>query len=577
MFSALRAAMVVVLLLLASGGAGARTVLDLDAARQPVALADWGDHWVDTTGSATLQQVLRLGPDAQRPTLARGIYPLKPGQVLWIRFSVPAAPDAERWYLKLPNAGLDRVTLYTRQERGWSQQSAGDRVAVADWPLPHLYPILPLAVSAADASYYALRIEASNSFSTPLQFVSESHLSAEQQRISLLHGIYFGLLAMVVIFGWVSALVMRDIAYFWFGLFALLVMATVASWVGVAGLHLWPNDPVWNDAAEYVLPVLSLAPLVVFVALTVSLRARSAWAFGLFCALAVSALAAAAAAGVLGSPRRLEVSLAAIGTLSLASVAGMAWSWYHGDRFARWLLLAFSPMVAALPFPVARSMEWLPLGFLTQHGMQLALAVTLPALFFLLILRSQERRDYRRRLTQLDQVDPLTGLVNDDVFAHRLRTLIERSARFDHQSAVVLVDFTNMHRLREEFGRKAVLEVLLRLGGRLTSLVRDVDTVARLGDARFGILIEGPVPTDRGAALGSKVLARLIMPFSRMPQGLAVRPKVAVALVPAHGETPDEVIERLDGLLKGAPPDNRKTIFVVDSMPAALPSSEPMT
>ena len=171
MYSALRAAMVVVLLLLAGGGAGARTVLDLDAARQPVALADWGDYWVDTTGSATLQQVLRLGADAQRPTLARGIYPLKPGQVLWIRFSVPAAPDAERWYLKLPNAGLDRVTLYTRQERGWSQQSAGDRVAVADWPLPHLYPILPLAVSAADASYYALRIEASNSFSTPLQFV----------------------------------------------------------------------------------------------------------------------------------------------------------------------------------------------------------------------------------------------------------------------------------------------------------------------------------------------------------------------------------------------------------------------
>ncbi|MBK8072231.1 MAG: hypothetical protein IPK34_09550 [Ramlibacter sp.] len=51
---------------------------------------------------------------------------------------------------------------------------------------------------------------------------------------------------------------MRDIAYFWFSLFALLLMATVANWVSVAGLHLaWPNDPVWNDAAEYVLPVLN--------------------------------------------------------------------------------------------------------------------------------------------------------------------------------------------------------------------------------------------------------------------------------------------------------------------------------
>ena len=58
----------------------------------------------------------------------------------------------------------------------------------------------------------------------------------------------------------------------------------------------------------------------------------------------------------------------------------------------------------------------------------------------------------------------MTGLVNDDVFSHRLRGLIERSQRFNRQSAVVLVDFTNPHRLREEFGRKYVLEVLLRPG-----------------------------------------------------------------------------------------------------------------
>ncbi len=148
-----------------------------------------------------------------------------------------------------------------------------------------------------------------------------------------------------------------------------------------------------------------------------------------------------------------------------------------------------------------------------------------------------------------------------------LRSMIERSRRFHCQSAVVLVDFTNLHKLREEFGRKAVLEVLLRLAGRLTSLVRDVDTVARMGEARFGILIEGPIPPDRGASVGSKVLARLIMPFSRMPMGLAVRPKIAVALVPGQGDNVQEVLDRLDAMLKEASPDYRKNIFVADSQP----------
>lgn len=557
--------------LLCWGGGGlARTALDLDVQKQPVPLADWGDAWLDTSGRVDLQGVLKLPAGAMQPTRA-GLYPLRPGQALWIRFTVPPAPDHERWYLKLPNAGLDRVTLFTRTEHGWSFQAAGDHIPVANWPLPHLYPILPVAVSAADMGSYLLRIEASNSFSTPIQFVSESGLSAEQQRISLAHGMYFGLLGMVAIFALISAVVMRDQAYAWFSLYALAINLSVATGVGVAGLHLWPHAPRWADAAEYVMPAASFAPLLVFIALTASLRARSALVFWGFCALAVGAVGAAAGCYWLPSPARLYLLLGVVIVLTLVGLAGLCWAWYHGDRFARWLLAAFVPMLAALPFPVARWLELAPLGFWTQHAIQLALAVTLPCAFLLLILRSQERRDYRRRITHLDQVDPLTGLVNDDVFNHRLRSLIERSQRFNCQSAVVLVDFTNLHKLREEFGRKAVLEVLLRLAGRLTSLVRDVDTVARVGEARYGVLIEGPIPPERAASVGSKVLARLIMPFSRMPMGLAVKPKVAVAMVPGQGDNVQEVLDRLDAMLKEASPDYRKNIYVVDSQPVSVP------
>ena len=246
----LRAILMAAVLLCLGGGVAARTVLDLDVQRQPVALADWGDAWVDPTGRADLNAVLKMGIPAMRPTHA-GLYSLGPGRVLWIRFTVPPAPDQERWYIKLPNAGLDRVTLFTRTDHGWTFQAAGDHIPVANWPLPHLYPLLPIALSAADATQYALRIEASNDFSTPIQFVSESGLSSEQQRISLLHGMYFGLLGMVAIFALATAAVMRDAAYVWFSLFAAAINLSVATSVGVAGLHLWPNSPVWADAAEY--------------------------------------------------------------------------------------------------------------------------------------------------------------------------------------------------------------------------------------------------------------------------------------------------------------------------------------
>ncbi|MCZ8286891.1 MAG: diguanylate cyclase, partial [Bacteroidia bacterium] len=46
------------LLALTSLDARSRTVLDLDTRTQPVALQDWGDYWIDTTGRFTPEQVM---------------------------------------------------------------------------------------------------------------------------------------------------------------------------------------------------------------------------------------------------------------------------------------------------------------------------------------------------------------------------------------------------------------------------------------------------------------------------------------------------------------------------------------
>ena len=98
----LRAFGLALLLGLAGLPAGARTVLDLDAEKQPVALADWGDYWIDEQIKLEAAQVANQGGLAWNSTPTRGIYPLQPGQALWIRFTVPPAPDMERWLLEIP-------------------------------------------------------------------------------------------------------------------------------------------------------------------------------------------------------------------------------------------------------------------------------------------------------------------------------------------------------------------------------------------------------------------------------------------------------------------------------------------
>jgi hypothetical protein len=308
----------------------------------------------------------------------------------------------ERWYLKLPNAGLDRVTLFTRTDARLDlPERRATCIPVANWPLPHLYPILPLQVSAADMGSYMLRIEASNTFSTPIQFVSESGLSSRAAaHLAGCTACTSGCWAWWPIFG---ADQRRGHARH--GL--CLVQPVCAGHQCVGGHRRGRGRPApvaptrgGRRGRVRACRLLSFAPLLVFIALTASLRARSAVVFWLFCALAAMARWRRLwpATGC-PAPRGCMCCWGWSSASRLVGVAGLTWAWYHGDRLRAGCWLAFVPMLVALPFPVARWLALVPLGFWTQHAIQLALAVTLPAVFLLLILRSQERRDYRRRIT----------------------------------------------------------------------------------------------------------------------------------------------------------------------------------
>ena len=536
---------------------------------------DGAAYWIDRSGHSTPDSALAVPSSLYRPLTPGQFLGLQPRDVAWIRFSTTATAPVDHVYVAVLDTRVDRATLYTRRDGSWSQQSAGDHVPVSDWPLPQAYPVFPLDLSGA-ADTFLLRVEATDDLSTGIELITQNRLSSLQQRDTLAHGLYLGLISMVSIFALVGAFVFKDRAYVWLGLHALIVYLVVARLVGIAGVHFWPDAPEWNDAAEYVLSIFCFAPLLGFVAVGMSLKARSPRTYWTFCAFAGLACMAAVWAYYLPMPARSLLAVTVTLGLSALAIAGTAWAWWRGDRFAGWILAAFLPMLAGLPFPVGRWLRLLPDSFLTQHAIQIALGMTLPTVLFLLMVRSQERLDYRRRITRLDQHDPLTGLVNDQVFEDRLRGMIKRAQRLHCDAAVLTVEIANLPPLAKEFGRKAVLRVMLRLAGRLTGMVRPMDTVARIGETRYGVLMEGPVPADRTAQLGTKFLARLILPFNGLPVGLAVRPRIAVVLVPSQAATASEAIQQLNTLLDETPPEHSNSIFVMDSQPvASAPSMVP--
>ena len=539
-----------------------RTVLDLDNRSQLVGLADWGDYWVDTTGQFSPDEVTRTTTIPWKRTETDAIYPLAAGQALWVRFTVPPAPDVERWYLQVPDSAVDRASLYTQDSLNrWSEQRAGDKTAVRDWPVPHRYPLFRVALSAEAPTHYLLRLENNHAISPPLCFINEALLSNSEQKVSLILGVFFGLTGLAVIVCTFFTISLRDAAYGWFALSVLLTSLTQVAMTGIGGLHLWPGAPWWNDISTVTLPLLTVSASLMFISHTVALPERSRILHRAVTTAAVLGLIFSAVLLLLPSGLRENVFALALGLLQLGALLVLVWAWQRGDRFAHWLMLAYAPIMMAAEWLLARGLGFISTGFLSQYGMLISVALNLPVAMLVLMLRSQNRRENIRRLQDLDRVDPATGLINNYVFTERLIRMVARSGRLHHQSAVMLIDLVNSEQINRDFGRKAAEDLPLRVAARLLSTAREIDSAARLSERRFGMLVEGPFKAEDAATLGPRIVARCLMPYKDLHVDCVAQVRVAFALVPQGGLNANGLLAQLDELLALEPASSRRAVF----------------
>ena len=549
--------------LLVGATAHARDMISLDTSKQPIALGDWGEYWIDTG--------LQRGPDevdastaiTWLPTPERGIYPLKPFQTLWIRFTIPPAPDAERWVLEIPYPALDRASLYTKNRIGqFTEQRAGDLTAVNRWPTPHRYPLLLVAFHAEEPTHYLLRLENAQGFSAPLRFVSARYTLRSEQLISVFLGVYFGIAALGFATGVIGLILLRDRAYLYYGLCSALVGLTLAALTGVASLHLWPNSPDWADRSLTILGSLALVSFTLLNATVVSLAERSKALNRLVWAIAVVGLALAVVLGVTDSALRLKLLVPYLLLVIAVVLSVNLWAWRHGDRFGGWLLLSAAPFTITWAISIARYLQWIPQSFATEQGGLASMAFQLPILLAVLVLRSQGQRENRRRIMGLDRIDPATGLINEQVFEERLLRTNARSERLKHSSVVVVIDVINVEQTQRDFGRKVADQLPLRVASRLLSTIRDIDSVARLSDRRFGLLVEGPISAEEAATLGPRIIARCLMPFKGLHGECVAKVRVAYALVPFQGTGSQSLLSRLeDRLTTAAAADDKRAVF----------------
>lgn len=92
-----------------------------------------------------------------------------------------------------------------------------------------------------------------------------------------------------------------------------------------------------------------------------------------------------------------------------------------------------------------------------------------------------------------------------------------------------MVELANHGELVAQEGRQAGDRALVTAGSQLTALVRDVDTVCRVSENRFAILLEGPYNTELLKPLAQHIVATGL---ARLPYHQSLRYRVATLALP---------------------------------------------
>ncbi len=157
-----------------------------------------------------------------------------------------------------------------------------------------------------------------------------------------------------------------------------------------------------------------------------------------------------------------------------------------------------------------------------------------------------DRKDYEAQLIHQAQYDSLTNLPNRLLGMDRLNQSIRQGHRFRKKTIVLYLDLDRFKQINDTLGHHAGDLLLIETAGRLTSSVRQYDTVCRLSGDEFLVILSSVEDAGTVEAIAEKILEVITRPFMIGERELHVHASIGIAVIPDDGVDADEVLRYAD-------------------------------
>jgi diguanylate cyclase (GGDEF)-like protein len=161
-------------------------------------------------------------------------------------------------------------------------------------------------------------------------------------------------------------------------------------------------------------------------------------------------------------------------------------------------------------------------------------------------------------LKRMAWYDPVTRLPNRNLFQQRLQDALQTARDARHEVALLFIDLDNFKLVNDTLGHDAGDMLLISVSERLRALLREGDTICRMGGDEFVILLHLATRAD-AQAVSERALSSIAHPVAIQEQQVYVGASIGIALFPADGLDANALLRCADTAMYQAKDSGRNT------------------
>ncbi|MFC0253153.1 EAL domain-containing protein [Massilia consociata] len=172
--------------------------------------------------------------------------------------------------------------------------------------------------------------------------------------------------------------------------------------------------------------------------------------------------------------------------------------------------------------------------------------------FICVIKDISRQKQAEEALLRMANHDALTGLPNRVLMQDRLGQAIMHAHRNGRQVALMFIDLDRFKHVNDSLGHDAGDALIVEIARRLSSSLRESDTVARQGGDEFVVVLPDLASEEDASTVACKLLENLFQPITLCGQEVFPSGSIGIAMYPRDGEDSATLLKCADSAMYGS-------------------------